>query len=103
MTDQRSSSSRNAMLGLALSMAAPFASAAESPTQQIARAGTKFSFAGPADNFVGKVRVNPLFAADTDVQASGAYVSFEPGAHSAWHTHPAGQRLVVTSGVARAG
>lgn len=99
MTDQRSSPGRNAVLGLALSMAAPFAGAAESTTQQITRAGTQASFAGPAENFVGKVRVDPLFAADADVQAASAYVSFEPGAHSAWHTHPAGQRLVVTSGV----
>jgi len=99
MTDQRSSPGRNAVLGLALSMAAPFAGAAESATQQITRAGTQASFAGPAENFVGKVRVDPLFAADADVQAASAYVSFEPGAHSAWHTHPAGQRLVVTSGV----
>lgn len=99
MTDQRSSPGRNAVLGLALSMAAPFAGAAESVTQQITRAGTQPSFAGPAENFVGKVRVDPLFAADADVQAASAYVSFEPGAHSAWHTHPAGQRLVVTSGV----
>lgn len=99
MTDQRSSPGRNAVLGLALSMAAPFAGAAESATQQVTRAGTQASFAGPAENFVGKVRVDPLFAADADVQAASAYVSFEPGAHSAWHTHPAGQRLVVTSGV----
>jgi quercetin dioxygenase-like cupin family protein len=99
MTDQRTSTGRNAVLGLALSVAAPFAGAAESATQQISRAGTQASFAGPAENFVGKVRVDPLFAADAEVQASSAYVSFEPGAHSAWHTHPAGQRLVVTSGV----
>ncbi len=99
MTDPRTSSGRNAVLGLVLSVAAPFAGAAESPTQQIARAGTQASSAGPAENFVGKVRVDPLFAADADVQASGAYVTFEPGAHSAWHTHPAGQRLVVTSGI----
>ncbi|MDY0981737.1 carboxymuconolactone decarboxylase family protein [Stenotrophomonas sp. CFBP8994] len=99
MTDQRTSTGRNAVLGLALSVAAPFAGAAESATQQIARAGTQASFAGPAKNFIGKVRVDPLFAADAEVEASSAYVSFEPGAHSAWHTHPAGQRLVVTSGV----
>lgn len=99
MTHQRTSPGRNAVLGLALSVAAPFAGAAESPTQQITRAGTQTSFAGAADNFVGKVRVDPLFAADRDVQASAAYVSFAPGAHSAWHTHPVGQRLVVTSGV----
>lgn len=99
MTHPRTSSGRNAVLGLALSMAAPFAGAAESTSQQVTRAGTQSSFAGSADNFVGKVQVDPLFAAGGDVPVSAAYVSFEPGAHSAWHTHPAGQRLVVTSGV----
>lgn len=55
--------------------------------------------AGPEQNFTGRVRVDPLFAATAEVNASGAYVTFEPGARSAWHTHPAGQRLVVVSGV----
>lgn len=99
MTRLRRSSGRNTMLGLALGVAAPFAGAAETSTQQITRAGTQSSFAGAAENFVGQVRVDPLFGSDADVQASAAYVSFEAGAHSAWHTHPAGQRLVVTSGV----
>lgn len=68
-------------------------------TQQIIRAGTQASVAGSAENFTGAVRVQPLFAASSDNNASGAYVTFEPGARSAWHTHPAGQRLVVVSGV----
>jgi len=67
--------------------------------QQINRAGTQASVAGPPENFTGRVRVDPLFAATEAVNASGAYVTFEPGARSAWHTHPAGQRLVVVSGV----
>jgi len=99
MNGQRRTPAQSALLGAALSMAAPFAAAAETAAQQITRAGTQSSVAGPAETFVGKVRVDPLFPADTDVQASSAYVSFEPGARSAWHTHPAGQRLVVTSGV----
>lgn len=45
------------------------------------------------------MRVDPLFPANGEINASGAYVTFEPGARSAWHTHPAGQRLVVVSGV----
>ena len=45
------------------------------------------------------MRVDPLFPASDAINASAAYVTFEPGARSAWHTHPAGQRLVVTSGV----
>ncbi|TQI79113.1 quercetin dioxygenase-like cupin family protein [Serratia fonticola] len=65
----------------------------------IAPAGSQNAMAGPAENFTGKVRVDPLFSADKDINASGAYVTFEPGARSAWHTHPAGQRLIVTSGV----
>ncbi|MET4617358.1 4-carboxymuconolactone decarboxylase [Stenotrophomonas sp. 2619] len=99
MSAPRRSTAQSALLGAALSVAAPFAGAVDPPTQQITRAGTQSSVAGPAATFVGKVRVDPLFPADEEVQASSAYVSFEPGARSAWHTHPAGQRLVVTSGV----
>jgi len=99
MTVPRTSPAQTALLSAALSVAAPFAGAGEAPTQQIIRAGTQSSVAGPAETFVGKVRVEPLFPADEEVHVSSAYVSFEPGARSAWHTHPAGQRLVVTSGV----
>ncbi|WP_291377124.1 MULTISPECIES: cupin domain-containing protein [Achromobacter] len=67
--------------------------------QQITRAGAQASIAGPHDYFAGRARIDPVWAADEDVNASGALVTFEPGARSAWHTHPAGQRLVVTSGV----
>lgn len=66
--------------------------------QQVTRAGALEASAGPADRFIGQVRVQPLFAADANVNASAAYVTFEPSARSAWHTHPAGQRLVVVSG-----
>jgi 4-carboxymuconolactone decarboxylase len=72
---------------------------AMSPTQQIMRAGTQAPTAGPMEHFTGRVRVEPLSPASSDINASTAYVTFEPGARSAWHTHPAGQRLVVTSGV----
>lgn len=71
--------------------------AAES--QQIARAGSQPSAAGPADYFTGRVRVEPVWPANDDIQASGGMVTFEPGARSAWHTHPKGQRLLVMSGV----
>lgn len=87
------------LLGLAVCAATPFAQAGEAPVQQITRAGTQASVAGPAENFTGHVRVDPLFPNTNDIQVSGAYVTFEPGARSAWHTHPAGQRLVVVSGV----
>jgi quercetin dioxygenase-like cupin family protein len=68
-------------------------------TQQITRAGSQPSVAGPSETFTGRVRVDPVWAADDHLNASGALVTFEPGARSAWHTHPAGQRLVVVSGV----
>jgi len=67
--------------------------------QQITRAGTQAPTAAPMDHFTGRARVDPLFPLDARIHAAGAYVTFEPGARSAWHIHPAGQRLVVTSGV----
>ena len=72
---------------------------AASSTQQIMRAGSQASAAGPAANFTGQVRVDMVWPADDGISASGALVTFEPGARSAWHTHPAGQRLVVVSGL----
>src|SRR3954454_18678256 len=67
----------------------------------IARAGTQPSQKGPAEYFTGTVRVDPLFQAKESTHASGAYVTFEPGAWTAWHTQPRGQTLVVTCGVGR--
>ena len=93
------------LLGFAMCAATSCASAAADnasesrAAQQIIRAGSQASAAGPADYFSGRVRVDPLFPASSQINASGAYVTFEPGARSAWHTHPAGQRLVVISGV----
>ncbi|PLO87383.1 hypothetical protein CWN54_03725, partial [Klebsiella pneumoniae] len=73
--------------------------AEQNPAVHIAPAGSQNAVFGPAENFTGRVRVDPLFKPDNDIPVSGAYVTFEPGARSAWHTHPAGQRLIVTSGV----
>ena len=73
--------------------------AEQSAAVHIAPAGSQNALNGPAENFTGRVRVDPLFKADNDINVSGAYVTFEPGARSAWHTHPAGQRLIVTAGV----
>jgi quercetin dioxygenase-like cupin family protein len=67
--------------------------------QQITRAGAQPSLVGSTDFFTGRVRVDPVWPADEGINASGGLVTFEPGARSAWHTHPAGQRLVVVSGV----
>ena len=64
---------------------------------EIKRAGSQASTKGPADWFTGTVRVDPLFGPDPD-RVGGGLVSFEPGARTAWHTHPLGQTLVVTSG-----
>ncbi len=69
------------------------------PTQRITRAGSQASVAGPAEYFTGRVRVDPVWTADGDIDASGGLVTFEPGARSAWHAHPKGQRLLVVSGV----
>lgn len=66
--------------------------------QRISRAGTQTTIPAPAENFTGRARVDPLFTATPEINAAAAYVTFEPGARSNWHTHPAGQRLVVVSG-----
>ena len=67
-------------------------------TMEIKRAGSQASVKGPADWFTGSVRVDPLFQAPDPARAAGASVTFEPGARTAWHTHPLGQTLIVTSG-----
>src|SRR2546430_4006050 len=61
----------------------------------IKRAGSQPSSKGPADWFTGTVRVDPLFQAPDPARAAGASVTFEPGARTAWHTHPLGQTLIV--------
>jgi quercetin dioxygenase-like cupin family protein len=64
----------------------------------IKRAGSQASMKGPDDWFTGTVRIDPLFTAPEPARAGGALVTFEPGARTAWHTHPYGQTLIVTSG-----
>ena len=64
----------------------------------IKRAGSRPSGKGPADYFTGAVRIDPLFEASAPARAVGASVTFEPGARTAWHTHPLGQTLIVTAG-----
>jgi quercetin dioxygenase-like cupin family protein len=65
---------------------------------KITRSGSQPSAKGPAAYFTGTVRIDPLFKANDPSRTSGAYVTFEPGARSAWHTHPYGQILIVTAG-----
>ena len=94
-------------LGISLCAVAPFACAAGPqgqaasavPAQQITRAGEQAPTYGSADYFTGRARVDPLFSANESINAYAAYVTFDPGSRTAWHTHPAGQRLVVTSGI----
>ena len=66
---------------------------------KITRIGSQASTKGPADWFTGSVRVDPLFQAPEPAFVAGAHVTFEPGARTAWHTHPLGQTLLVTSGM----
>ena len=68
-------------------------------SQIIYRAGTQKSFKGPENLFTGDVQVDMLFPSNETAHYSGAYVTFQPGARTAWHLHPAGQHMIVTSGV----
>src|SRR5881628_3790072 len=65
---------------------------------QITRAGSQPSSKGPADWFTGTVRIDPLFQPNAPGRTAGASVTFEPGARTAWHAHPAGQTLIVMAG-----
>ncbi|MBB2689938.1 UNVERIFIED_ORG: quercetin dioxygenase-like cupin family protein [Rhizobium esperanzae] len=67
----------------------------------IKRNGSQPSAQGPADWFTGTVRIDPLFTATDPARAAGASVTFEPGARTAWHSHPLGQTLIVTAGCGR--
>jgi quercetin dioxygenase-like cupin family protein len=66
---------------------------------EIKRSGSQPSGKGPVDYFTGMVRIDPLFDAPAPARVLGASVTFEPGARTAWHTHPLGQTLIVTSGL----
>jgi quercetin dioxygenase-like cupin family protein len=97
-----------AAAGSLSAVAAAGAAAAQTPsvttrarngTMQITRAGSQPSRKGPAEYFTGSVRVDPLFQAPDPARVSGGHVTFEPGARSAWHTHPLGQTLIITSGL----
>jgi quercetin dioxygenase-like cupin family protein len=68
---------------------------------EIVRSGSQASRPGPGEYFTGAVRVDPLFDTPDPARVVGAQVTFEPGARTAWHTHPLGQTLIVTSGCGR--
>src|SRR5678815_1286927 len=69
---------------------------------EIKRCGSRPSSKGPADWFSGAVRIDPLLQAPDPARVAGASVTFEPGARTAWHTHPLGQTLIVIAGSGRA-
>jgi 4-carboxymuconolactone decarboxylase len=88
---------RIAVIVLSLS----FVSSASAQTIEIARSKSQTSRQGPAENFTGSVRVDPLFEAKDPGRTTGATVTFESGSRTAWHSHPLGQILIVTSGTGR--
>jgi quercetin dioxygenase-like cupin family protein len=104
-------SRRHVLAGTATGIAAFAAiraSGSEMPTQtaerrsgvmEIKRNGSQASRKGPEEWFTGAVRIDPLFHAPDPARASGGSVTFEPGARTAWHTHPLGQTLIITSGL----
>ena len=78
--------------------APPIAASEDSQTISITRSGSQPSAKGPAEYFTGTVCVDRLFKANDPSRTSGARVTFEPGARTAWHRHPLGQTLIVTAG-----
>jgi 4-carboxymuconolactone decarboxylase len=89
------------LLTAALSLSLLASASAHAQTITITRSGTQPSRQGPAENFTGSVRVDPYFQANAPARTTGALVTFEPGARSAWHSHPLGQTLIVTAGTGR--
>jgi 4-carboxymuconolactone decarboxylase len=79
----------------------PSSTAPDEKAVVVLRSQAQTSRQGPAENFTGSVRVDQAFQANTPGRVSGARVTFEPGARTAWHSHPLGQTLIVTSGVGR--
>ena len=90
------------LLAAAMAFLSVTASLAQSdPDLRISRSGSQPSSVGPPENFTGRVRVDMAFRADAPGRAGGGLVTFEPGARTAWHTHPLGQTLIVTAGLGR--
>lgn len=86
---------------IALSLGMTAASATDTAQVQVTRVGAQPSSAGSEQNFTGSVRVDSRFQATSPARVGGGIVTFEPAARTAWHTHPLGQTLIVTSGVGR--
>ncbi len=95
---------RSALWTAVVAMTAPWVSAwgnERGGDMEIKRNGSQASRKGPAEWFTGIVRIDPLFEAPLPARVVGGSVTFEPGARTAWHTHPLGQTLIVTAGVGR--
>ena len=92
---------RAALTTASIVLAASIASAQSDQAVTVTRAGSQPSTTGAAENFTGAVRVDSRFKGSGEARISGATVTFEPGARTAWHTHPLGQTLIVTAGVGR--
>lgn len=90
-----------AVTAIALSLGITAASASDTAPVQVTRVGAQPSSAGDDQNFTGSVRVDSRFQATSPARVGGGIVTFEPAARTAWHTHPLGQTLIVTSGVGR--
>ncbi|WMD22808.1 cupin domain-containing protein [Achromobacter seleniivolatilans] len=85
----------------ALTMALSAVCAAEEAPVTVTKVGSQPSTPGPEQYFTGAVRVDSRFQAPAPARLGGGIVTFEPGAHTAWHTHPLGQTLIVTAGAGR--
>jgi quercetin dioxygenase-like cupin family protein len=85
-------------VAIALISVASYAKAESTQAVKVTRIGTQPSAAGSAENFTGAVRVDSRFQGTGPARVGGATVTFEPGARTAWHTHPLGQTLIVASG-----
>jgi quercetin dioxygenase-like cupin family protein len=88
-------------VAIALSLGLSAACATEQPPIKVTPIGTQPSSPGGDQNFTGSVRVDSRFQATAPARVGGGIVTFEPGARTAWHTHPLGQTLIVTAGVGR--
>ena len=91
----------NQLTAMLTTMALLTSAPAEAQTLVITRGGARPVVTAPADRFTGRARVEMLFEALAPSDASGGYVTFEPGARTAWHSHPRGQILIVTDGTGR--
>ncbi len=101
MTPKQTNGMLAVMTAASLILAGSVASAQSDQSVRVTRSGSEPSTTGAAENFTGSVRVDDRFKGSGDARISGATVTFEPGARTAWHTHPLGQTLIVTHGVGR--